>query len=174
MDGMGYLQTGPFLDHLAVIINSKSKMNWVFLVAGRHIWPAFPFLSDGRLVLSSQGLGQKVGDGTWRYFYTRHQLWDKEHFNARCQFWWLSSSVRKGTTWWQVAWWRRAMVRAAWRRSTGFSSQCQLHLLALCIFWHICSMLRHEPFPFLAESAWLRSGRVLCLMSRVTSLCIKF
>ena len=27
LDGMGYLQTGPFLDHLAVIINSKSKMN---------------------------------------------------------------------------------------------------------------------------------------------------
>ena len=32
------------------------------MLAGRHIWPAFPFLSDGRLVLSSQGLAQKVGE----------------------------------------------------------------------------------------------------------------
>ena len=37
-------------------------MNWVFLIAGRHIWPANPFLSDGRLVLSSQGIAQKVGE----------------------------------------------------------------------------------------------------------------
>ena len=29
LDGMGYLQTGPFLDHLAVIINITASKNWL-------------------------------------------------------------------------------------------------------------------------------------------------
>ena len=52
------------------------------MLAGRNIWPASPFLPDGRIVLSSQGIGQKVGDDVFKPGTNEGK---RDNFSCSCQ-----------------------------------------------------------------------------------------